>query len=384
MSGRVVCPDEYVRYPGQIGESEFLSTLSLLLQDRLTSILGADAFRQIHVPSVIQEVREILVGEDPFWHPLDPWLGQALGCPPGTSTPQDYYDAILGALDLQTLQTFTRAVEQAAMLPAGEISPLMEAEEHPEPDAGDVSAAAGTLGTGAIAPPPPAGAVPPSSKEGQWVHWVIQVHYVLSHPGHRIILDNRLGRVGADGVAQTMLLANAVRTGTDTELTRAFMGLMSRPERQGITRWPDILDVDLAEVYEIKPRNGRAKGRRQLNEYLLALNQAAPPIVSSRQYRAGSTWSPWRIYPVPPDKFAITFQPEDGLIIYDLVRARPPSIPVGELLLGTALALSAAAALAWLLPAAVAAAAAGVGVGAAVVEMKVLAALAAALWTISE
>src|SRR5262249_352105 len=106
-------------------------------------------------------------------------------------------------------------------------------------------------------PPAPPQAFTPTSLEGRFVHLLIQQHDLTSRPNNNVMFENQILWPGGSTSIQALGTIGAV--GTDFALIR--FALMTQ---RGLTKLPDILDITLGEVYEIKPRSQAQAGLRQL------------------------------------------------------------------------------------------------------------------------
>jgi hypothetical protein len=316
--GRAIVPDELSadmsRYY-QVTESEFFDDLSRTLADRLKASgqntqQTADAIRRLLVDG-----RNLVLGTSQVWNPIDPWLRDRLGLPEG-STSSDYIDKIVDLTSGFSYQSLATADQQVSALPATEAAQRHSGEGDKEINLKEEAlvpkaAVAGVAGL----PPEPPNATGSTSAIGRYVHLVLQQLYWASHPQNTLMFENRVVWPGGGGSIRDV----GVGTTDSQELARIRFALMTK---RGLTKLPDILDVTLGEVYEIKPRADATAGLIQLHRnYLTPLAETG-----LTRYRAGTSWPVPPVLPVPPGALAL-FSQVPGLIVYDVVL--PPPVPVG-------------------------------------------------------
>lgn len=316
LSDRVIVPDELSdkmnRYQQMI-ESEFLDNVSRTLFDRLRAA-GRDSGQSARrIYDMLVEGRTIAIGPSQVWNPIDPWLGERLGLGPGSS-PGDYEERILELATRMPYAEIETADRQVGALPAAEATARHTGEGNAEINMEEASLLSATSVAGiAGLPPEPPNADTPTSAIGRYVHLVLQQLYLLSHSQNTMMFENRISWPGGGGTIQE-LGAMSVQ---DLNLIR--FALMTK---RGLTKLPDILDITLGEVYEIKPRAQAREGLVQLERnYLKPLAD-----VGLTRYRAGTSWIVPPVIPVPPRHLAFLSQ-IPGLIVYDLVS--PPPAPTG-------------------------------------------------------
>jgi hypothetical protein len=174
----------------------------------------------------------------------------------------------------------------------------------------------------------------PSDVDGQLAHMIIGMHYLVAHPGHRVIID-RFAWSPFTTALQTLAEAAAGDSTFKTVqgwLVSAVTGLVGQP---------DILDLDTQEVYEIKPLHRIFEGAAQLvGRYLLPLNigvlgteaaarglieklvpQAGAGLVwtGNKPFLPGYQWQPSQIYPLPDGRFMFAVRAVPGVIGYQIL-----------------------------------------------------------------
>ena len=124
---------------------------------------------------------------------------------------------------------------------------------------------------------------------GRIVHKEIGRHFVASTPlGHRRLSDRSIGRI----------------------LDLPF----------SVLKRPDLIDLTVKEVYEIKPFLSAPAGILQLGIYLSLLNYF-DPLSSMFPWTAGShtSYFPPTVLYVEPGVIAIVSPPVEGLIVYKVI-----------------------------------------------------------------
>jgi hypothetical protein len=296
----------------QVTESDFFDEISRLLADRLAGD-GRQRQDAVQIRRLLEEARTLVVGPSQVWHPLDPWLGQQLGLGPGSAV-SDYVDRVLGLVTPQTVALVGQAAQAVDTLPAPEASLRHSGEGETEIDVREETLVPPeTIAAASSLPPPPSNAVPPSSTEGRYVHLALQQQYLLTHPANTMMFDRMVMWPGGSAPIQHV----GAGTTAAQELARVRFALMTK---RGLTKLPDVLDITLAEVYEIKPRAQLREGMVQLHRnYLRPLHDAG--LV---HYRPGASWQAFPVLPVPPNRLALITHAAPGLLVYDLVVPPPP------------------------------------------------------------
>lgn len=173
-----------------------------------------------------------------------------------------------------------------------------------------------------------------TSTDGNFAHTALQLHYLLAHPGNRVVLGPYVaGPTLVPGGWTTLTNAG----GSSFDFLR---GALLRGT--GRLAEPDILDDTLREVYEIKPLSSWASGLTQLyGRYLLPLNasllgaQIATALLNAQTpaggvptvpgmptgvtpYLPGHTWRPSPFYVLPPNRLMVAARPVPGLLLYEI------------------------------------------------------------------
>lgn len=188
--------------------------------------------------------------------------------------------------------------------------------------------------------------------QGDMVHRMIQMHYLLEHAGEQVLVDTSVHTPG--GGSKYTRLADMGTAGWKGVLAGLTVG--------GFVGRPDILNETRHVVYEIKPLNQLTLGAVQLwMRYLLPLNvaEAATAGVPTKAVRAflgkidftglpgtvptgpqGQTWRPWlpgtewrpaAAYPCPDGTVAMAGLAGPGLIVYQIARTKTESDTVEQL-----------------------------------------------------
>ncbi len=179
-----------------------------------------------------------------------------------------------------------------------------------------------------------------TSSDGNFAHTALQLHYLISHPGNRVILGPYVaGPTLVPGGWTTLINVD----GSPFDFLRSAL-----VRATGKLAEPDILDDTLREVYEIKPLSRWASGLTQLyGRYLLPLNasllgtQIAAALLNAQTpvggmptvpgmpagvtpYLPGHTWRPSPFYVLPPNRLMVAARPVPGLLLYEIfaVQAR--------------------------------------------------------------
>jgi hypothetical protein len=83
---------------------------------------------------------------------------------------------------------------------------------------------------------------------------------------------------------------------------------------------PDLVDMEINEVYEIKPLLSAAGGYAQLWIYLGLMHLYDP---EKREWHPGNTYLPPKIVPIDLFAVAKVFPPEGGVILYQVIDMKP-------------------------------------------------------------
>jgi hypothetical protein len=216
---------------------------------------------------------------------------------------------------------------------------------------------------------------------GVAAHAAVEVMYRASHFGHHLVQDTKLypqvglpfsiarGAPPPPGRTTDRLWPdNTFRKNQDPYLSWLQVCLRTRrkprfplePSEDGHARRPDVADVELHHLYEVKPDNANQvnKGRKQWLEFHELLTYADKHYVEFRDKRLHSVSSlyesaghqPWRAGPwcpppvqVPAPEGGLTwlvFRPLDGLLLWheeDLKEPLLHDVPLELLVLGAAL-----------------------------------------------
>jgi hypothetical protein len=152
---------------------------------------------------------------------------------------------------------------------------------------------------------------------GNHVHALIQAHYWAAHPQDVLMFEDFL-------VAGPALLAEIYGAGTWAApydfmpaLRAALVSAKATPSNgktEGPSKRPDIFNVSLKHLYEIKPAGNLKRGVAQLAEYQRRLKPFFPDLHLAG--RAPGDWRPFAMYFVGGNVFVTTDVPLPGLIVY--------------------------------------------------------------------
>jgi hypothetical protein len=333
-----IVPDDAVPSIGQVREREFLHGLAAEIAARLPGSPGHGDDRAMLEGSI--EAMLLLGREKVVPSTLEEWLRDRLSVPATQQlSVEQWYETFFRVMNVSSFVNQLELWARVVAIPEDEV-----AERHtPDGDAEDTDDTVGmavaatmqkpaelvaqeALCLAGVAPcllaaraPKPPGAMKPTGLDGQAVHFMIQEHYLLTHPGHTVMMESLVHMLGFRGsilsIGQMSTTANPL-----LGALRFALGTI-----QEATKLPDILDYTTGEAYEIKPRAQIRSGRRQLcTRYIAPFNLVAPKL-GLKPLRPGSTWLPSPAYWVPPMNIALTLQCP-GLIIYDLFSVVPPQL----------------------------------------------------------
>jgi hypothetical protein len=339
-----IVPEDYAAkvMPGQISELGFLHRLAAEIATRLPGSPGHGderAMLEQRIEAMLQVMRDRIVKP----RGLEEWLRQRLRVQSEEQlSVEGWLDRFLREIDV------SKFVDQFELL--SRITRLTEEEQRlryvPDEDDED-SAKVSTASVGiasafgvqlaqleqlvaqcmiGVLPclgvsrlPRPANSITPTGIDGQLVHLMIQEHYLLTHPGHIVMMESMVN--GPNFQSPIQQLGNLATSAHPLYGALRFaLGTIKE-----YTKLPDILDYTAGEVYEIKPRQQVLSGRIKLcRTYISPFNLVAPTL-GLNLLRPGTSWHPSPAYWVPPFNIALTLQCP-GLIIYDLFAVVPPQL----------------------------------------------------------
>jgi len=318
----VIVPDNAVPTEGQVTESAFLKMLAERMVLRFGRARGEDFdVLQNTIARWLKGARRSLFPNEM----LEPWLRGQLGISTDRHLAvEEFFSLILAKLE--GLPVLLSVLEEVTALPPDEVADRLSEDENflPEGLAATIPGVALQAIDRIDWSHRPTGSIPSSPDDGNFVHLLIQQHYCKIHSSDPVLCESR---VYWHGVNYLLRQWSRDVSAINPEFAAVAFALMTR---RGGSKRPDICNIGLREVFEIKPRLEALEGLKQIygvylpwiNEaiYELAVSRNEPlPLPPPRLYRPGF-WIPGPFYLVPPNKLAFAFLAAPGLILYDLYK----------------------------------------------------------------